>query len=123
MAQRQDLLGRLADRGEEAIQRMGEMPGAGRFLEVAMGLRDRMDELQKRTRDLAAMERRLNELERKVDRLGTPSGSRAKSGTGTRKKAAPKTPSTSRATKASGTKRASGSSARKPTTRKRPSSS
>src|SRR5204863_181832 len=77
MAQRrQDLIGKLADRGEEALQalqKLGESAGAGRFVDVAIGLRERVDDLQKRVRELTAIERRVSALERKVDRLGAPS--------------------------------------------------
>ena len=117
MAQgRQDLIGRLADRGEEAVQRLGEIPGASRFLEVATGLRDRVDDLQKRMRELTAIERRLSDLEKKVDRLGAPSGSRKSSGSA--RKAAPKKAASS-AKSSTGTKRAS--TARRTTPRKRSS--
>ena len=47
-----DLLTRLADRGEEAIQRLSDAPGADRLLGVAQSLRDRMDEMQRRVRGL-----------------------------------------------------------------------
>jgi len=112
---RQDLIGRLADRGEEAVQRLGEIPGASRFLEVATGLRDRVDELQKRVRELSAIERRLSNLEKKVDRLGAPSGARK---SGSARKAAPKK-ATSSARSSTGTKRASPT--RRTTARKRAS--
>ena len=68
-ARRQDLLGRLADLSEEAIQRLADAPGADRVLGALNGLRDRVDELQKRVRGLEDLERRLAALEKKVDRL------------------------------------------------------
>jgi TolA-binding protein len=84
MAQRgQDLFSKLADRGEEVIGRIGEMPGAQKLLESAGQLKERADELQKRLRGLDALERRVAALERKVDQL---SGSRAAA----RKKTTPK---------------------------------
>ena len=72
---RQDLLGRLADLSEEAIQRLADAPGADRLFHALNGLRDRVDELQKRVRGLEELEKRLAALEKKVDRL-------AKSGSG-----------------------------------------
>ena len=70
MAQRpQDLLSRLADRGEEVIGKLGDMPGAQRLLELASVLKERADELQKRIRGLDELERRVAALERKVDQL------------------------------------------------------
>jgi uncharacterized protein YoxC len=69
MARQRDLLNRLADAGEEAIQRLQETPGADRLLGVAHTLRDRMDELQKKVRGIDALENRIRDLERKVDQL------------------------------------------------------
>ncbi|HET7568640.1 MAG TPA: hypothetical protein VFJ91_11645 [Gaiellaceae bacterium] len=73
-ARRQDLLGRLADLSEEAIQRLAEAPGADRIFHALNGLRDRVDELQKRVRGLEDLEKRLAALERKVERLSKGSG-------------------------------------------------
>ena len=64
-----DLLSRLADLSEEAIQRLAEAPGADRLFHALNGLRDRVDELQKRVRGLEQLEQRLAALEKKVDRL------------------------------------------------------
>ena len=71
---RQDLLGRLADLSEEAIQRLSEAPGADRVLQALKGLGDRVDELQRRTRGFEEIERRLSTLEKKVDVLSKSSG-------------------------------------------------
>jgi hypothetical protein len=67
-----DLLTMLADRGEEAIQRLADAPGADRLLNAAQALRDRVDEMQKRLRGLDAIERRVAELEKRVDALSAP---------------------------------------------------
>ena len=67
MAQRkQDLLGRLADLSEEAIQKLSEAPGADRVIQALKGLGDRVDELQRRTKGFEELERRLSALEKKV---------------------------------------------------------
>lgn len=92
-ARRQDLLGRLADLSEEAIQRLGEAPGADRMLGTLNTMRDRVDELQKRVRGIEALEQRLAALERKVDRLqksGAASSGTARRSAGSR--AAAKSP-------------------------------
>ena len=78
-----DLLTMLADRGEEAIQRLSDAPGADRLLGAAQALRDRLDEMQKRLRGLDALERRVAELEKRVEELSAPS---AKSSSTTRKR-------------------------------------
>ena len=68
-----DLLTMLADRGEEAIQRLADAPGADRVLGAAQALRDRLDEMQKRLRGIDALERRVAELEKRVEALSKSS--------------------------------------------------
>jgi hypothetical protein len=84
MAQK-DLLTRLADAGEAAIQRLGEAPGADRFMGFVNNTRDRLDELQRRVRGLEGLEQRIAVLERKVDRL-TKSGQSPARSASSRKK-------------------------------------
>jgi hypothetical protein len=73
MAERkQDLLGRLADLSEEAVQRLAEAPGADRVLQALKGLGDRVDDLQRRTRGFEELEKRLTALEKRVDGLAKP---------------------------------------------------
>lgn len=74
---KQDLLGRLADLSEEAVQRLAEAPGADRALQALKGLGDRVDELQRRTRGFEELERRLSTLEKRVDGLAKPKPPRA----------------------------------------------
>lgn len=79
-ARRNDLLGRLADLSEEAIQRLTDVPGADRAVTAMNALRDRTDELQKRVRGLEGLEKRLGDLERRVDKLskaGSPAPKRS----------------------------------------------
>jgi hypothetical protein len=101
MAQRRDeskdLLTRLADAGDQAIQRLGDVPGGKKVMDAAVGTRNRVDELQKRVRALGDLEKRVKALERKVSSLEKPKQARR---TTTRKpaakKAAPKTPKQSK---------------------------
>jgi hypothetical protein len=80
MAERnKDLLGRLADLSEEAIQRLADAPGADRVLHALKGLGDRVDELQRRTKGFEELERRLSSLEQKVSTL-SKSGTRGSGG-------------------------------------------
>lgn len=67
--QKQDLLGRLADLSEGAMQRLSEAPGADRALQALKSLGDRVDELQRRTRGFEELEKRLTTLEKRVDSL------------------------------------------------------
>lgn len=74
MARQKDLLSRLADAGEEAIQRLGDVPGADRITGAMNTMRDRMDEMQKRLRGLDALEKRLTALEKRVESMGGGKG-------------------------------------------------
>ena len=85
---RTDLLGRLADLGEEAIQRLQDTPGGDRAVAAVTTLRDRLDELQKRVRGLEELERRLAAVERKVDKLSKTGSTRAGSKTTSTKSSA-----------------------------------
>ena len=85
---RQDLLSKLADRGEDVVGKLAEIPAAQRLVDAGMQLKDRVDELQKRVRGLDALERRVAVLEKKVDELSRPA------------KAAPKRATTRRTTQA-----------------------
>ena len=85
---RQDLLGRLADISEEAIQRLADAPGADRVLHALKGLGDRVDELQRRTKGFEELERRLSTLEKKVAGMSkSPTSSRRSTKSGPTKKA------------------------------------
>jgi len=114
--QRTDLVSKLTDAGEEAINRLHDAPGADRLLAVATNMRDRVDELTKKVRGIDAMEKRLRDLERQVDKLS--SGART---TASRSRSAAKgTASRSRAAAKSTTAKARTTAARKrPTSRKK----
>jgi hypothetical protein len=75
-----NLVTRLADAGEEAIQRLAEAPGADRLVGAMTSMRERMDDMQKRLRGLDDLERRLRAVERRLDKLeGTKGGSSTRS--------------------------------------------
>jgi len=78
MAQKKDLLTRLADAGEEALNRLGDGPGMARMLGFANSTRDRLDELTKRVRGIEALEQRVTKLERQVAALSGTSSSSTK---------------------------------------------
>ena len=68
--QQKDVLQRLADSGEEALQKfIGERPGGNKVVGAANSLFARVDELTKRMRSLDPLERRVSELERRLDAL------------------------------------------------------
>jgi hypothetical protein len=100
---KQDLLSKLADRGEQVVGRITDLPGAKALLDQAAGMTKRMDELQRRLRTLDPLEKRVTAIERRLDQL---------EGKGTRSR-------TTRTTKsASGTKRASSAAKPRATTRR-----
>ena len=103
-----DVLGRLADRGEQAVSRLAEVAGGTRFLEAANVLRERLDELQKRVRGLDVLERRVDALERRLDEVA------AKAEAGTRSRARSGTTAGTRA------RRTTGAGGKPPTRKKGP---
>jgi len=91
-----DLLTRLADAGEDALARLVESPGTDRVVGYANAMRDRVDELQKKVRGIDALERRVAELERRLDEStggtrGRARAARPAGATSRGKKAAPST--------------------------------
>jgi tetrahydromethanopterin S-methyltransferase subunit G len=60
---------RLADAGEDAIQRLSGAPGGDRLVGVVNGLKERLDDMQKRMRALAAIEQRLDAIEKRLDEI------------------------------------------------------
>ncbi len=87
MAERkQDLLSRLADLSEEAIQKLSEAPGADKVLQALKGLADKVDELQRRTKGYEELERRLAALEKKVSGISKSSGATGGSSSSASKK-------------------------------------
>jgi hypothetical protein len=72
-----DILTRLADAGEDAINRLAELPGGTRLVDAVHSLRVRMDEMQKKVRGIDDLERRVAALEQQVEALTTGSKPRA----------------------------------------------
>jgi hypothetical protein len=67
--QPKDVITRLADRGEEAIQRLAELPGGKRALQAFNDLRNRVDDLSKKVRGIDALEARVAKLEKELASL------------------------------------------------------
>jgi TolA-binding protein len=98
-----DLLTMLADRGEEAIQRLSDAPGADRLLGAAQALRDRMDEMQKRIRGIDALEKRVAKLEKRLNEMSGTKSAPKRTGSTAKKTSAQKTTTgTSSSAKAGG---------------------
>jgi uncharacterized protein YoxC len=80
MAQRKsqkDLLTRLSDVGEEALSRVAGSPATTRVLDTVGGMKERLDDVQKKVRGLDALEKRVAKLERRVEELSKPKRSPA----------------------------------------------
>ena len=64
-----DLMTRLADAGEEALQRLADLPGGQKALTAVNDLRTRVDDLTKKVRGIDALEARVAKLEKEVTAL------------------------------------------------------
>jgi hypothetical protein len=90
--QTKDLLARLTDLSEGAIQRISEAPGADKAMQALKGLGDKVDELQRRTRGFEELEKRLSALEKRVDSLAKPKPARRPPASSPRPRAAKTSP-------------------------------
>jgi polyhydroxyalkanoate synthesis regulator phasin len=68
-SQDKDFVSRLADAGEEALQRLSELPGGNKALTAFNDLRARVDELGKKVRGIDELEARVAKLEKQVAEL------------------------------------------------------
>jgi hypothetical protein len=82
--QQKDVIGRLTQSGEDALQRLSELPGGAKLLEAANGLRNQVDDLTKKMRSLDPLEKRVAELERRLDALTKPKPTRSRTTTARR---------------------------------------
>jgi uncharacterized small protein (DUF1192 family) len=65
----EDVIGRLAGKGEQAIHRLAELPGGTRALSMFNDLRTRVDDLSKRMRGVDQLEERVAKLEKDIAAL------------------------------------------------------
>ena len=89
-----DLLSRLSDVGEEALSRVAGSPTTSRVLDTVGGMRERVDEIQKKVRGLDALEKRVAKLEKQVEELSKPK----RTASATRSRAATAKPPAARST-------------------------
>jgi hypothetical protein len=69
-----DFVGRLTEAGEDALQRISELPGGKRAVDAFNDLRNRVDDLSKKVRGIDALERRVAKLEKEIAALKRPTG-------------------------------------------------
>jgi hypothetical protein len=95
-ASQKDILARVQDLGEEALQKLSEVPGGSRLVDMANQTKSRLDDMQKRVRGLEGLEQRVAKLEQQVASLTTTSAPKSatprKTPTTARKPATPKKP-------------------------------
>ena len=64
-----DVIARLAERGEQTIARLADLPGGTKALKAMNDLRARVDELGKKVRGIDELERRVAKLEKDLAAL------------------------------------------------------
>jgi hypothetical protein len=64
-----DFLARLADAGEDALQRIADLPGGQKALSAMNDLRTRVDDMAKKVRGIDAIEARVTKLEKDLAAL------------------------------------------------------
>jgi hypothetical protein len=94
--QQKDILARMSDLGAEALQKLQEVPGGSKLVDMANETRTRLDEIQKKLRGLDELEKRVAKLERELAKQQPPRKptTARKRTTSARKPAAAKKPST-----------------------------
>ena len=66
------MIARLADAGEEALQRLAELPGGKTMARALNDVRDRLDDVAGKLRKLDPIERRVSAIEKRLDSLEKP---------------------------------------------------
>jgi hypothetical protein len=64
-------LNQLASLGEEVLEKASQNPRTARLVQSATQAKDRLDDLTKRVRGLEAMEKRIADLEARLEKLET----------------------------------------------------
>lgn len=64
-----DVIAKLADRGEQTIAKLAELPGGTKALKAFNDLRTRVDDLGKKVRGIDALEARVAKLEKELAAL------------------------------------------------------
>ena len=80
-----DMIARLADRGEQTIAKLADLPGGTKALKAVNDLRERVDELGKKVRGIDEIEKRLAKVERELATLKRAQKPKAAAATRARK--------------------------------------
>lgn len=100
-----DFMARLADRGEQVVGRITDLPGAKTLVDSMASMTKQLNETQRRLRSLDPLEKRVTALEKRLEKI-EGKGSSAKRTT-TRKKTSTAKPAS---TKPSTARKSSGPS-------------
>ena len=86
-AKQNDILARFTELGHEALNKLSDIPGGSRVVEMMNDTKTRLDEMQKKLRGLDELEQRVAKLEKQLAARRSPAGSKRKPA---RKPATPK---------------------------------
>jgi hypothetical protein len=64
-----DVIGKLADRGEQTLAKLADLPGGTKALKAVNDLRNRVDDLGKKVRGIDQLEARITKLEKELAAL------------------------------------------------------
>jgi hypothetical protein len=84
-----DILARFTELGHEALNRLNDVPGGSKVVDMMNDTKSRLDEMQKKLRGLDALEKRVTALEKQ---MGATVKKPAAKKPAARKPAVPKTP-------------------------------
>jgi hypothetical protein len=94
-----DFLSRLADRGEQVVGRITDLPGAKALVDKTAALAKNVDAMQKELRGLGPLQKRVAAIERRLDKLEGKSTTRTRTTTRRRTTTTPKRTTTRRTTR------------------------
>jgi hypothetical protein len=89
--QQKDVVTRLSDKGEDALQRIADLPGGKLMLKAMADVRGGLDELATKLRRIDPLERRVASIEKRLDSLEGP---KAKHATASRRTSTARKPAT-----------------------------
>ena len=93
--EKQDILSKLADKGEGALSRVASSQTTALVVGSVTGLRERVDDVQKKVRGLDELEKRVAKLEKQLAELqkAKPKTTRSRSASSPARKSTAKKPS------------------------------
>ncbi len=65
----EDVIARLAGKGEQAINRLADLPGGSRAVQMFNDLKTRVDDLSRKVRGIDELEQRVAKLEKELAAL------------------------------------------------------